>query len=717
MPAFVLVALFTNEESVWNVGVIPGLRRGLWSILIEKIHNLLHWASLAAGVRRCWLRDIAKTNRAVQCTLQAGGDDCKVYHTRTPKWARKFLVWLGNCKNSEASSETFLQCYRLIDTIEAAFAKRKALMQWTIASIGKSAMNDKKMGMVHGMYPLKWKHYRSLEITIATWNAFTTEEYEDDVRFWDVFADMCQKDVDFTDDAVNRHSDIFQSLHMCSKVLKAGYPKEALQLARLTLPMREPVGQCEMMPMGLDTRKLRVLTDAHIANLMQSMDTSTLRKEGVDKKQKNANAKGKAESDDDEDGQPCEGETWLDSKRAWHDYVIKISDAATAQPYADIAMYCNVVGSVELTLKGKPTTLSRWSTLRNTVKSFIYRKRTLRPRATDPDFDVDEEEAVEAIEDDVMDAPLSDEEIKEVITESVSAFQLFSDHFAKNSPMMAASAHIAIAQATSKAIMTMMPQLAAGVSAGGLKDRIVTGIGTPVVEEVLPLQLFTVLSLVDSYGWEKIRNSVPADQKACIDNCRAIQEEHRISQDWLSHMRIHAFFYIGSQMASLPCRVFGNEGAHHLATQPCPLFTPLTTKLVTLAMHDTDHSSTNGVERQHKLMHILQRVSMKGRADDTFKTIVSSFFNSVEKLTVCNDKKIDLDAHKVARDALKEQLDTKDRAELVQFLKDASYTGITIPKSLDVFPVEKTRAVQAILKAFDNRNDVDSAMVEFSFLP
>ena len=81
----------------------------------------------------------------------------------------------------------------------------------------------------------------------------------------------------------------------------------------------------------------------------------------------------------------------------------------------------------------------------------------------------------------------------------------------------------------------------------------------------------------------------------------------------------------------------------------------------------------------------------------------------MEKLTVCNDKKIDLDAHKVARNALKEQLDTKDRAELVQFLKDASYTSITIPKSLDVFPVDKTRAVQAILKAFDNRNDVDWA--------
>ena len=116
------------------------------------------------GVERCWKRDTAKTNKAVQSTLQAGVDDCKVYHTRMPKWGRQFLVWLGNCKNAEASSETFLQSYRLVDTIEAAFAKRKALMQWTIASIGKPAMNDKKMAMVDSMYPLKWKTYRSLEV-------------------------------------------------------------------------------------------------------------------------------------------------------------------------------------------------------------------------------------------------------------------------------------------------------------------------------------------------------------------------------------------------------------------------------------------------------------------------------------------------------------------------------------------------------------------------
>ena len=46
--------------------------------------------------------------------------------------------------------------------------------------------------------------------------------------------------------------------------------------------MREPVGQFEMAPMGIDTSKLRVLTDAYIANLMQNVDTSMARNNHVD---------------------------------------------------------------------------------------------------------------------------------------------------------------------------------------------------------------------------------------------------------------------------------------------------------------------------------------------------------------------------------------------------------------------------------------------------
>ena len=401
----------------------------------------------------------------------------------------------------------------------------------------------------------------------------------------------------------------------------------------------------------------------------------------------------------------------MDSKRTWHDYVIKISDEKTAEPYSYMALFCSVVGSVEILVKGKATTVSRWSTLRKIVKSHLYRRRALRPRATDPDFDIEEEEVVEAIQDEAKEEPMSEEAIRDTIADTVTGFQLFSDHFTKNNPSMAASAHIAIAQATSKSIMAILPQLAAGVRADELNDKVVAGIGAPVLE-VLPSQLFSAMALVESYGWEKVGTSVPAEHKACIDNCRQIVEKHGITQGSLSKLRLHAFFYIGSQMATLPCKIVGKDEANPLATEP--LFTPLKAKLVALAMHDTDHSATVGPDRQQKLMSLLQRVSMKGRADDTFKTIVSSFFNSLDKLTACGEKKCDLAAHNVARLLLKEQLGTYERLELVKFLKDGGYTGINIPKSLDVFPVEKARAVQTILKAFDARNGIDSATVEFS---
>ena len=58
---------------------------------------------------------------------------------------------------------------------------------------------------------------------------------------------------------------------------------------------------------------------------------------------------------------------------------------------------------------------------------------------------------------------MSDEAIRDSIADTVTGFQLFSDHFTKNNLSMAASAHIAIAQATSKSIMAILPQLAAGV--------------------------------------------------------------------------------------------------------------------------------------------------------------------------------------------------------------------------------------------------------------
>lgn len=215
------------EESVWKVGVVQGVREGPWRIPhkdeSKQTYGLLHWASLHSGVQRCILRDVGQQNKAVQLAKQQGMKGIKEYHRRTPLWARKFLVYIGNKSNDVVCNRTFLQGLRHVPEGEAAWAKRKVAMGWTFASEGQSSMNEKKFALFTTLFPGYFSSYRKVEITVAVYNAATNQDYFYEGGPWfDSFVKVCMDEVDFTNEAVNKFSDIWSNLHLIMRLVKMG---------------------------------------------------------------------------------------------------------------------------------------------------------------------------------------------------------------------------------------------------------------------------------------------------------------------------------------------------------------------------------------------------------------------------------------------------------------------------------------------------------------
>lgn len=53
--------------------------------------------------------DVDRKNKVVQLSVQAGLSGCRVFHKRTPRYIRLYIIDVGNETNHESSSTTFLQ--------------------------------------------------------------------------------------------------------------------------------------------------------------------------------------------------------------------------------------------------------------------------------------------------------------------------------------------------------------------------------------------------------------------------------------------------------------------------------------------------------------------------------------------------------------------------------------------------------------------------------
>ena len=66
--------------------------------------------------------------------------------------------------NDQVERETILEVLEFTPCLDAGFQRKKSQFNWTIASLGQKAMEDKRLSYVEGVQPRTWRSYRSLEM-------------------------------------------------------------------------------------------------------------------------------------------------------------------------------------------------------------------------------------------------------------------------------------------------------------------------------------------------------------------------------------------------------------------------------------------------------------------------------------------------------------------------------------------------------------------------
>ena len=158
------------DGSIWDVGLLSTsgcgpflMRRFDNGKVVENRYWALHFATRLTAVRNCWMRDKDKTNIAVQLSLRAGVGRCKLYSHEVTADQQTFLVEMGNLNNDKVTGTTILQAWRATKEVSEAFAKRRVVMSWTIASLGQSKYDSLKFQVADGLYKGYWADYVTLE--------------------------------------------------------------------------------------------------------------------------------------------------------------------------------------------------------------------------------------------------------------------------------------------------------------------------------------------------------------------------------------------------------------------------------------------------------------------------------------------------------------------------------------------------------------------------
>lgn len=208
-----LSTVMQRKESVERIGVLTGVRSGAWLLPRDEVsvilisdsstgkrttvqrYWLLHWASLYEGVRAAVESDVQRSNKVVQLSLTQGLSGCRVFHQRTPKYIREYIIDAGNEVNADSSATTFLQVLLSHDVVEAAWSKKKSQFGWTISSESQSSLGEKKFSCAQGLFPNRWKSYHMLELSGSFYRIAKAPEVVlvSGELFWDGFWSYCQQ--------------------------------------------------------------------------------------------------------------------------------------------------------------------------------------------------------------------------------------------------------------------------------------------------------------------------------------------------------------------------------------------------------------------------------------------------------------------------------------------------------------------------------------------
>jgi hypothetical protein len=333
-----------RQESVERIGVLTGVRSGPWLLPKDDVNIvlatdkdtkkkttvqrywLLHWASLYEGLRKAVEADVRGENRVVQMSLVQGLSGCCLFHQRTPRYIREYIIDIGNEMNSETSATTFMQVLLSHDVVDAAWQRKKTQFGWSVGSESQSALDEKKLECATGLYPGRWKSYRQLEISGSFYRLMKSEKTttSDNTQAWDALWTMCQNKIDFTHDAVNNKAQqVVQNLVQVGKLVKLGLVDVALEAFLLTMPVCAGVslGKCPLVPESLPNQ-FRQLSDNNIKSVLASLEESVLAKQ--------ATAQAAAGEPDDEDNddealKTVVGESFIDDLGKLIEYLKKTS--------------------------------------------------------------------------------------------------------------------------------------------------------------------------------------------------------------------------------------------------------------------------------------------------------------------------------------------------------------------------------------------------------
>ena len=135
-----------REETVWEVGVVQGIRQGPWAFPANnasplgrnRVSKVLHWGTTCRGVYRCFLKDKEKTNAVLWKSLRTPIRHSTLFTNKMPRLAKLKLKDLANLTNKSTVAKTFIERFPTATVIDMGFDQEKDKHTWSIDATGRA---------------------------------------------------------------------------------------------------------------------------------------------------------------------------------------------------------------------------------------------------------------------------------------------------------------------------------------------------------------------------------------------------------------------------------------------------------------------------------------------------------------------------------------------------------------------------------------------------
>ena len=227
-------------------GVVQGVRGAAWAIQDEanpEQYFLLSWGTLSDAMYVAVQRD--PHNKQLKSSLATGIPACTVFHPRTPKDVVKHLITSHNDFH-HGSANTFVQRYKQVEEMEAAWSKHASSNNITISSCPSTGENR---------YEAQYSRFvqKNYPGTCSSWRVFVAmKSFVHALKRLDMeqeYYDMCGARVNFLDQRLSQSQNADQVflinaaiVNIFEKHFEQTLPTDAFKMALLqTLSFAVPL--------------------------------------------------------------------------------------------------------------------------------------------------------------------------------------------------------------------------------------------------------------------------------------------------------------------------------------------------------------------------------------------------------------------------------------------------------------------------------------------